>query len=231
MREKTKAALSVFGKTFLFSLIFLPLYIALIVLNGARYNGLEQDIENWGNDTFVRYTAQCTDVYYESGWRLKSSIENSHLNGQGWHLLLDNGRGYYIPKVWEDEMPLCNDESLFALAGKTVTVMCLPERAVPNLNLIVSMEVDGTVYVEEADAYAYIVQQKEALRTTIPFVLIMQGVIMLLILPVAVIEQYFALKKARKKQRKLEHMQRLKEAGLLHPKNQRRRGTKGKDNA
>ena len=128
-------------------------------------------------------------------------------------------------------MPLCNEESLFALEGKTVTVMCLPDRAVPNLNLIVSMEVDGTVYVEEADAYAYIVQQKEALRTTIPFVLIMQGVIMLLILPVAVIEQYFALKKARKKQRKLEHMQRLKEADLLHPKNQRRRGPKEKDKA
>jgi uncharacterized membrane protein YozB (DUF420 family) len=228
MREKTKAARSVLRRAFLCSLVFLPLYIALIVLNGARYHELKQDIENCGNDTFIRYTGQCTDVYYEKGWRLKSSIENSHLNGQGWHLLLDNGRGYYIPKVWEDEMPRCSDESLKALAGKTVTVMCLPERSVPNLNLIVSLEADGAIYVEEADAYAYLVQQKEALRTTIPFVLVMQGIIMLLILPVALIELHFALKKARKKQRKQENMQRLKEADLLHPKNQRRRKERDK---
>lgn len=223
MREQTKATRNVLGQAFLYSLVFLPLYIALIVLNGARYHGLQQDIENWGNDTFVHYTGQCTDVYYEKGWRLKSSIKNSHLNGQGWHLILDNGRGYYIPEVWEDDMPLCGEESLKSLAGKIVTVMCLPERSVPNLNLIVSMEVDGAVYVEEADAYAYIVQQKEALRTTIPFVLTMQGIIMLLILPIAMVELHFVRKKARKKQRKQENMQRLREADMLHPKNQRRR--------
>ena len=37
--------------------------------------------------------------------------------------------------------------------------------------------------------------------------------------------------KRKKERRKQENMQRLKEADLLHPKNQRRRGPKGKDKA
>lgn len=221
--EKTKTALKTLGKQFLLSLVFLPLYLVLIVMNGARYNALQQDVENWGGEEFVRYTGQCTDVYYEKGWSFKSSIKNSNLSGQGWHLILDNGRGYYIPEGWENNMPLCNQESLNALEGETVTVLCLPERAIPNLNIIVSLEAGGTVYVEQADAYSYIVQCKENLRTTIPFVLIMQGIVMLLFLPPALIELYYALKKSEKRQKKQENIRRLRDADLLHPKNQRRR--------
>ena len=105
-----------------------------IVLLGIRelwlYRYCDQCLENWGNEKFISYTGQCTEVYFDSGFEgftrygWLSKREYQDFTGQGWHLILDNGRGYYIPEVWENNMPLCNQKSLNALEGETVTVLC-----------------------------------------------------------------------------------------------------------
>lgn len=135
----------------------------------------------------------------------------------------DNGREYYIPECMEREMPLCNTDSLNALVGKEVTVLCLPETAVPSMNLMVYLESGGECYVTEDVSQRNLRQAIEAIPGKMGVLLLAFSPIWLL----ALVNVYFAVDGARnrreKERCKQENIRRLRDADLLHPKNQRRR--------
>lgn len=200
------------------------------------YHACGQYLEHWGGEGFLSYTGRCTEVYYDLGregskysWHWTETYQD--FTGQGWHLILDNGKGYYIPKRMEETMPLCNTDSLDALVGKEVTVLCLPETAMPSMNLMVYLESGGEVYLTEDASWLNLKDARAAIPTRLRTLWIILSPILLL----GAVGIWFDIDSARnrrkKERRKQENMQRLKEADLLHPKNQRRRGPKGKDKA
>ena len=196
------------------------------------YHACGQYLDNWGGEGFLSYTGRCTEVYYDSGreggkysWHWTDTYQD--FTGQGWHLILDNGKGYYIPKRMEETMPLCNTDSLEALAGKEVTVLCLPETAMPAMNLMVCLESGGEVYLTEEASWQNLKDARAAIPTGLRVLWLVYSPILLLGLAVIYFDMDSARNRRKKERRKQENMQRLKEADLLHPKNQRRKERDG----
>ena len=214
------------------AMVLFSIFIILLFISSWReYNFYQKCLRNWGNEEFITYTGTCTEVYYNYGPRKSLGVMNRYFAGQGWHLVLEDGRDYYVPTVLKRELPLCNDEALKALAGKEITVRCFPENDKYSLHLVVYLESGDTVYVTEAASQGYVRHGIIEMRVVMCLVLLLFGPLLPFGLGCIYLTASDARDKRKKERRKQENMQRLKEADLLHPKNQRRRGPKGKDKA
>ena len=212
---------------FLLSLILMALVPAWKLVN---YNYCNSCIQNWLGEDFITYTGRCIEVYSEPGLegftKYTSTEDYQDFTGQGWHLILDNGRGYYIPKRLEQEVSLCNTETLSALESRDVTVVCLPETTIPFLNLIVSLKSDDTVYVNESNTYAYLVQSMNAIPKAIGIYYAFLSPVILLEIIVLCGAIDSARNRSKKEKQKQEKMQHLREAGKLHPTKQKKKKTR-----
>lgn len=188
------------------------------------YSICNRCIERWCGDDFITYTGQCTEVYFESGFEFSrySPIEYQDFTGQGWHLILDNGRGYYIPEYLEQELSLCNTDALSMLESKEVTVVCLPETVIPFFNIIVSLESDDIVYVDEATTYSYIIQGMANISKSIKAYFALLSPVILFEIIIFCDEIASARERSKKAKHTQEKIQRLRVEGKLHPKNQQK---------
>lgn len=220
-------------KSVVIALVVVCPLILILMRNVLDYRYCDWCIANWMGEDFVSYTGKCTGVYYDSGFegisKYAAKAKYQYLTGQGWHLILDNGKGYYIPEapeVIERNNLQLDLEKIRALEAKEVTVVCLPETVLPCLNLIVSLEVDGNIYVDEAATHAYIIQAMKNIRSGawiflgIVSPLILFGI---LLVYMEIDSKKNRLKKERQKQEKMQH---LREAGKLHPTKQQKKKTR-----
>ena len=100
--------------------------------------------------------------------------------------------------------------------------MCLPETVIPFCNLIVSLESDGTVYVDEATTHSYLAQSAESLPKLIARYFVFLSPAILLILVVLCVRLSRARKRAQREVQKQEKIQHLRKEGKLRPKNQQK---------